>query len=98
MANMHKKTNKFRSYRLINKSPSKEDYHDSKSYNSSNSWAPYKVFNIGNSNPTNLNYYIQAIERNLNKKADIILEDMQPGDVESTNADTSSLEEWVGSQ
>ena len=82
-------------YRLISKLPSKEDYSDKKIYDSSNSWAPYRVFNIGNSKPTNLNYYIQAIEKNLNKKADIILEDMQPGDVEKTFADTENLEKWI---
>ena len=82
-------------YRLISKLPSKEDYSDKKNYDSSNSWAPYRVFNIGNSNPTNLNYYIQAIEKNLNKKAEIILEDMQPGDVEKTFADTENLKKWI---
>ena len=58
----------------------------------SNSWAPYKVFNIANSKPTNLNKYIEAIEKNLNKKAEIIFEDMQPGDVEKTFANTETLE------
>jgi len=82
-------------YRLISKSPSKENYSDKKNYDSSNSWAPYKVFNIGNSKPTNLNDYIKAIEKNLNKKADIILEDIQPGDVEKTFADTENLEKWI---
>ena len=82
-------------YCLINKSPFKEDYSDKKIYNSSNSWAPYKVFNIGNSKPTNLNKYIEAIEKNLNKKADIILEGMQPGDVEKTYANTEYLEKWI---
>ena len=82
-------------YRLVSKLPSKEDYSDKKSYDSSISWAPYRVFNIGNSKPTNLNNYIKAIEKNLNKKADIILQDMQPGDVEKTFADTESLEKWI---
>ena len=82
-------------YRLISKLPSKEDYYDRKNYDSSNSWAPYKIFNIGNSKPTNLSNYIKAIENNLNKKAEIILEDMQPGDVEKTFADTESLEKWI---
>ena len=80
---------------LINKFPLKEDYSDKKVYNSSNSWAPYRVFNIGNSQPTNLNKYIEAIEYNLNQKADIILEKMQPGDVEQTYANTESLENWI---
>ena len=82
-------------FRLIEKPPNKKEYSDKESYNSSNSWAPYKVFNIGNSQPTNLTKYIEAIEKNLNKKAKIILEEMQPGDVEKTYADTENLEKWI---
>ena len=73
----------------------KINYLDKKIYNSSNSWSPYRVFIIGNSQPTNLNKYLEAIEKNLNKKADIILEKMQPGDVEKTFANTEALEEWI---
>tara|TARA_Y100000991_G_scaffold73895_3_gene55620 strand:- start:573 stop:1589 length:1017 start_codon:yes stop_codon:yes gene_type:complete len=82
-------------FRLIDKVPSAENYSTNKIYNPSNSWAPYKIFNIGNSKPTNLNDYIRAIEKNLNKKANIILEGMQPGDVEKTYADTENLEKWI---
>ena len=82
-------------FRLISKIPSKEDFLNKKSYNSSNSWAPYRVFNIGNSKPTNLKNYIKAIEKYLNKKADIILEEIQPGDVEKTFADTENLEKFI---
>ena len=80
---------------LIDKPPIKENFSDKKNYNSSNSWAPYRIFNIGNSQPTNLNKYIKAIENNLNKKAKIILEEMQPGDVEKTYADTENLEKFI---
>ena len=57
---------------------------------------PYKIFNIGNSQPQNLTDYIKSIEKHLNKKADIILEEIQPGDVEATFSDTKSLEKWIG--
>ena len=57
--------------------------------------APYKIFNIGNSKPTNLEDYIKAIELNLNKKAKIVYEDMQPGDVKATYANTESLENEI---
>ena len=40
--------------------------------------------------------YINEIEKNLNKKASIIFEEMQPGDVSCTAADTSKLERWIG--
>ena len=64
--------------------------------NSSNSWAPYRIFNIGNSNPVNLKKYIETIEKYLGKKAIKELLPMQPGDVKSTSANTKLLEEWIG--
>ena len=56
---------------------------------------PYKIFNIGNSKPTKLTDYIKSIEVNLGKKADIILDEMQPGDVQATYANTKYLEEYI---
>ena len=57
--------------------------------------APYRVFNIGNSRPTPLNDYIEAVEDALGKKAQRNLLPMQPGDVPATAADTTELEKWV---
>jgi UDP-glucuronate 4-epimerase len=58
--------------------------------------APFQIFNIGNSEPVELNHFIAVLERLLGKKA--IREDlpMQPGDVTSTAADTSELEAAIG--
>jgi UDP-glucuronate 4-epimerase len=58
--------------------------------------APYRVFNIGNSQPTPLNDYIEALEEALGKKAQRNLLPMQPGDVQATSADTTELDRWVG--
>jgi len=60
------------------------------------SWAPHRVFNIGNSNPTPLLAYIEAIESALGITASKTFLPMQPGDVPSTAADTSALEAWTG--
>jgi UDP-glucuronate 4-epimerase len=60
------------------------------------SWAPHRVFNIGNSNPTALMDYIEAVEHSLGIRAEKQLLAMQPGDVPATAADTSALEDWVG--
>ncbi len=65
------------------------------SYKNIQGSAPYKIFNVGNSKPTNLEDYIKAIELNLNKKAKIVYEDMQPGDVKATYANTESLENEI---
>ena len=66
-----------------------------KSYKNIKDSVPYQIFNIGNSKPTNLEDYIKAIELNLNKKAKIVYEDMQPGDVKATYANTESLENEI---
>ncbi|MEO8034504.1 MAG: NAD-dependent epimerase/dehydratase family protein, partial [Acidobacteriota bacterium] len=60
------------------------------------SFAPYRVFNIGNSQPIPLLRYIAAVESALGKKATMNLLPMQPGDVRSTMADVSELEKAVG--
>jgi UDP-glucuronate 4-epimerase len=58
--------------------------------------APYRVFNIGNSNPTPLMDYIGALESALGIEAKKNFLPMQPGDVPATSADTSELEAWTG--
>ena len=60
------------------------------------SWAPHRVFNIGNSNPTPLLDYIEAIESALGITAEKQFLPMQPGDVPATAADTTALEAWTG--
>ena len=60
--------------------------------------APYRVFNIGNGNPTPLMDYIGALESALGVTAKKNFLPMQPGDVPATSADTSELGKWVGFQ
>ena len=82
--------------RLINK-PATPDKNLSKiKPSSSKSWAPYRIFNIGNNNPTPLMDFIKAIENNLGIDAKKEFIEMQPGDVPITSSDTSSLEDWIG--
>ncbi len=52
----------------------------------------YKLYNIGNSNPVKLTEFIKAIEKELGLKAKKEMLSMQPGDVNKTWADVSSLE------
>jgi len=63
---------------------------------SSCSWAPHRIFNIGNSSPTSLLNFIEALEVSLGITAIKQFEPMQPGDVQSTAADTRLLESWIG--
>ena len=58
--------------------------------------APYKIYNIGNSQPVELLYYIECLEKSLGKKAIKEMLPLQPGDVEHTFADSSSLMKATG--
>ena len=58
--------------------------------------APFRVFNIGNGNPTPLMDYIAAVEEALGITAQKNMMPMQPGDVPATSADTTELRDWVG--
>jgi UDP-glucuronate 4-epimerase len=58
--------------------------------------APYRVFNIGNSQPVALLDFIGAIESALGRAAVRRLLPMQDGDVPATFSDTSALEALTG--
>ena len=60
------------------------------------SYAPYKVYNIGNNNPVELMDFIGAIEKSLGKTAKKDFMDLQPGDVPATYADIEDLMKDVG--
>ena len=80
---------------LINKPPKKEINFDRKNPNPSQSWAPYRIFNVGNSNPVSLMTYIKAIEDCLGIKAKIKFLPLQDGDVEATSADIQNLSTYI---
>ncbi|TVR42436.1 MAG: NAD-dependent epimerase [Planctomycetota bacterium] len=58
--------------------------------------APYRIYNIGNSQPIELDRFICAIEAATGRQAERRYLPMQPGDVEATAADVSALEGAVG--
>ena len=55
------------------------------------SLAPYRIYNVGNNQPTELMDYISALERALGKKAKKELLPMQAGDILDTHADVTEL-------
>lgn len=65
---------------------------------SSRSFAPYKIYNIGNNAPVKLMDFIEAIERKLGKRIQKNLLPLQAGDVPATYADVSDLVEDLGYQ
>jgi UDP-glucuronate 4-epimerase len=58
--------------------------------------APYRIYNIGNSQPVELTHFIEVLEGLLGKTAIKNLLPIQPGDVPATFADTSELEAATG--
>jgi UDP-glucuronate 4-epimerase len=59
------------------------------------SYAPWRVFNIGNSEPVKLMRFINLLEQGFGRKAIVDLLPMQPGDVRATSANVSDLEQAV---
>jgi len=82
--------------RVMDKIPSGEKDFDMMNPKIHSSWAPHKVFNIGNSSSINLMEFIKIIEDEIGEKALKNFLPMQPGDVKLTLADTSLLENWIG--
>ncbi len=82
--------------RVIDNPPAGNTAWDPRAPDPSSSPAPYRVFNIGNSQPVALMDFIGAIEEALERPAEKVMLPMQPGDVETTYADTSALERELG--
>ncbi|MCE3234129.1 MAG: hypothetical protein K0Q50_309 [Vampirovibrio sp.] len=57
---------------------------------------PYEIFNLGESQTTELSTLIHLIEENLGKRAKIDRQPMQPGDVSVTYADISKARKLLG--
>lgn len=77
--------------RVVDNPPTSNSSWIGKQPDPATSIAPYKIFNIGNSNPVKLLDFINAIEESLGKKADINFLPLQKGDVPATWADVDDL-------
>lgn len=78
--------------KLIDALPVANSEWDESKDDMSTSFAPYKIYNIGNNNPVQLMRFISALETALGQEATKIYMEMQPGDVLRTYADVSDLE------
>ncbi len=86
-------------YRLINCKPNKVEMKGKKHRNETLSpVAPWRVINIGSSNPVNILNFIEALERCLGKKAKKNFSAIQPGEVIHTFADNNLLKSLTGYQ
>lgn len=82
--------------RIVDVVPEGNPEWDATSPDPATSPAPYRVYNIGNQQPTRLMDYISCIERAIGRKAKKEMLPMQPGDVYQTYADSSALAEATG--
>jgi UDP-glucuronate 4-epimerase len=82
--------------RALDKTATPDPDWDSDHPSPASSFAPYRIYNIGNNRPTPLMDYIRALERNLGVEAIFNFMPMQPGDVPSTCADISKLKKDLG--
>ena len=80
----------------LDRPPVADEAFDSAAPQASGSWAPYKVFNIGHSEPVQLMDFIRTLEGALGVSAQLDLQPMAPGDVPATYADVSALQAWTG--
>lgn len=82
--------------RLLDHPPKYNRNWDRENPDPSSSYAPYKIYNIGNNNPVKLMDFIHLLEKLIGQKATVELLPMQPGDVKATYADITNLQKDVG--
>lgn len=82
--------------RLLDQPPKYNSKWDRLNPDPSSSYAPYKVYNIGNHNPVRLMDFINVLEKLIGKKAKMEFLPMQAGDVKETYADITDLNKDVG--
>jgi len=77
--------------RVMNKIPQPNPKWDKNNPDPGSSYAPYKLYNIGNNNPVELTKFIATLEENIGKMAQKKMLPMQLGDVPITYADVTDL-------
>jgi UDP-glucuronate 4-epimerase len=82
-------------FRLINKIPEPSSKWNSNSPDPAISFAPYRLFNIGNNQPVKLLQFIEIIENLVGIKAVKNFLPLQPGDVPATCAEINDLIETI---
>ncbi len=83
-------------YKLLSKPATADINFDRNNPNPSKSWNNYRIFNLGNEHSINLLEFIKLLESELGIESKKIYKEMQPGDVQHTYSDSSSLKDWIG--
>ncbi|MFA7548784.1 MAG: NAD-dependent epimerase [Candidatus Cloacimonadales bacterium] len=82
--------------RLVNHIPKANNHWDERTDGVSTSFAPYKIYNIGNNQPVELMHFIKTLEDIIGLEAKKEFCEMQAGDVLITYADVQDLQEDIG--
>ncbi len=82
--------------RTLDKLPAPNPDWNGDAPDSATSYAPYRIYNIGNNQPVELMRYIEVLEQCLGKKAEKNMLPLQQGDVPATYADIDALSRDVG--
>ncbi|OGP51016.1 MAG: capsular biosynthesis protein CpsI [Deltaproteobacteria bacterium RBG_13_43_22] len=82
--------------RIMEKIPEPDPKWNSDRPDTAISYAPYRLYNIGNNRPVELLHFIEVLEHCLGKKAPKNLLPIQPGDIPATYADVDDLTKAVG--
>jgi len=81
--------------RVMNRIPGPDPNWDRSQPDPAGSSAPFRLFNIGQSNPVDLMEFIATLETALGRKAEKVFLPLQPGDVPETHAHTADLESVI---
>ncbi|TYP70278.1 NAD-dependent epimerase [Paenibacillus methanolicus] len=81
---------------LLNQIPTPNPAWNPVEMTSSDSSAPYRIYNIGNNQPVELLHFVKTLEAHLGKEAVFEFLPMQDGDVQATYADTDLLNATTG--
>src|SRR5215211_3706518 len=82
--------------RLIERPPAGDPAWSGEASDPASSAAPWRLYNVGNNRPVELDHFVRAVEAAVGKPAVRELVPMQPGDVIETYADVADLQAAVG--
>ncbi len=83
-------------FRLLHKPASSDSNFNKSCPTPESSWAPFRIFNIGNGRSINLMDFIEILEQEIGKKSIKIFEEIKEGDVKDTASENERIKTWTG--
>lgn len=82
--------------RILDRAPQRDPAFNTDAPDPATSWAPYRIYNIGNHQPVSLMTYIETLEKALGMPAKKNFLPLQDGDIPSTFADSQDIRSFAG--